>query len=223
MNTTLDLELARRNLIEQQIRPWDIHDPQILDTLAAIPREAFVPAEQIDLAFMDIEIPLAQGQIMLSPKVDARLLQALDIQASDTVLEIGTGSGYLTACLATLGDEIHSVEYHSELLQQAERHLKQLNINNVTLWQGDASQGWYNGPQSYDAIIVTAALPTHNKTFEKQLNPGGRLITITGTAPVMTAHKTTRSIDGKTHAQQNLFELVIPPLIGCEPEKQFEF
>lgn len=219
MNNAI-LESARQNMIQQQIRPWDVLDQKVLHVMATTPREQFVSPEQKSLAFMDIEIPLAHGETMMSPKVEGRLLQALDIRPTDIALEIGTGSGYLTACLASLGSSVFSVEIHQDLHLQAKSNLQNLAIKNTTLWKGDAARGWKLAPRNYDVIAVTGSIPEYDPSFEQQLKLGGRLFIVIGVAPIMTAMLVTRVAD-KAFSRTLLFEMNLKPLVGREKKQQF--
>ncbi len=216
-----NFELERSNMIEQQIRPWDVLDPKILTTFEQVPRERFVAEDQQDMAFMDIEIPLGHGESMLSPKIEGRILQALDLKPSDSVLEIGTGNGYLTACLAHLSSAVFSVELHQDLKDQAEANLASQSINNVTLWTGDAANGWLEAPRNYDAIVVSGSLPDYDPCFEQQLKTGGRLLMFVGNAPVMKAMLITKVSDS-SFSRESLFETVLKPLVGREPRNVFK-
>lgn len=220
--SALDLETARFNMIEQQIRPWDVLDIKVLDTMSQVPREAFVPNGYEALAFSDTEIPIGQGESMMSPKVEGHVLQALDLKSSDNVLEIGTGSGYLTACLASLCSNAYSVECHADLQASAEQRLKSLGFDNVTLWHGDAAHGWQQAPRYYDAIAITGSLPEYDPCFEQQLKPGGRLFVITGDVPAMEATLITR-VDERNFVRSTLFETYLKPLSGREKKPAFVF
>ena len=216
----MNLEQARFNMIEQQIRPWDVLDPKVLELLKAVRREQFVPADSKGLAFADVEIPLGHGVTMWQPKVEARAVQALALQPSDSVLEIGTGSGYLTALLARLSAQVTSVEIEPELSSIASRNLATHNINNVTLQVGDASHSW--GEAEYDAIVLTASVPMVPEAYKQQLKVGGRLFAIVGDAPAMHAQQVTRtgadSFDSKV-----LFETVVAPLRNATQPQRFVF
>ncbi|HQU15278.1 MAG: protein-L-isoaspartate O-methyltransferase [Chromatiales bacterium 21-64-14] len=216
-----NIEQARFNMIEQQIRPWDVLDPRILDLVAALPREAFVPEAYRNLAFADLNIPLGHGQVMMAPKMEARMLQALDVGHTDSVLEVGTGSGYVTACLAALGGHVFSVEIVPELKYAAQKRLAERGIENVTLRVGDASAGW-DPARRYDVIAVTGSLPMYTDVYQKRLSVGGRLFVIAGQAPIMEALLVTRTApDGWT--RESLFETDLPPLINAPAPACFEF
>ena len=220
MNNT-NIELARSNMIEQQIRPWDVLDPKILDTFEKVSREHFVAEDQKDMAFMDFEIPLGHDEYMLSPKIEGRILQALDLRPTDSVLEIGTGSGYLTACLAHLSSAVFSVELHQDLTDQAKARLESQSIDNVTLWTGDAAHGWLKAPKYYDVIVVTGSIPSYDQCFEQQLKVGGRLLLVVGNAPVMQAMLITK-ISESSFSRESLFETVLKPLVGRERKNVFQ-
>ncbi len=216
-----DTTLARFNMIEQQIRPWDVLDQRVLDTVNAIPREQFVPDEYRRLAFSDISIPLGDGQAMMPPRLEARILQALEIKPEDHILEIGTGSGYLTACLAALGGYVTSVDIRERFTENARTRLAARSIQNVTLETGDASQGWpEKGP--YDVIVVTGSVPDYREQFRKELKPGGRLLVIAGVEPIMEALLITRT-GTDSWATESLFETVVPPLENCQQPDGFLF
>lgn len=216
-----DVEQARFNMIEQQIRPWDVLDPRVLELLADTPREDFVPAEYRELAFADLGIPLGHGQVMMAPRVEARMLQALDVQSSDFVLEVGTGSGYVTACLARLGGRVLSVEIVPELKYAAQEKLAAHGIGNATLRVGDAARGW-EPERRYDVIAVTGSLPVYVDAFQKSLAIGGRLFAVVGKPPVMEALLVRRTApDG--WVREALFETDLPPLVNAPRPPRFEF
>lgn len=215
------LEKARFNMIEQQIRTWEVLDTSVLELFKKIPREDFVPLQYKGLAFADIEIPIGHGQTMLSPKIEGRMLQALDIRKTDKVLEIGAGSGYLTALLATLAHHVYSVEINSELSEQARLRLAQHSIGNVSLEVGDAAQGWaIHAP--YDVIVYTASLPMLPSNVHQQLSVGGRLFAVIGEPPVMEATMVQR-VSQDSFRQQALFETCLPMLAGAPRPSYFEF
>jgi len=215
-NSLPDTELARFNMIEQQIRPWDVNDPRTLEALALVKRERFVPSEHKALAFSDLEIPLIvhgtdTQQVMLSPKLAARLAQALLLIPSDCVLEIGTGSGYQAALLAALSRQVTSVEIDSRLATFAQHNLEQAGTEHVTVQTGDGSEGW--GNNEFDAILISGALPCVPDSLKYQLRVGGRLVAVVGQAPAMTAIRITRSTAASFEVE-SLFETVIKPLVG---------
>ena len=216
----MNVEQARFNMIEQQIRPWDVLDPKVLELLKVVRREQFVPAESKGLAFTDTEIPLGHGASMWQPKIEARALQALALQPTDRVLEIGTGSGHMTALLARLSAQVTSVEIEAELSASAARHLATHNIDNVTLQVGDAAQGW--GEAEYDAIVLTASVPMLPEAFKQQLKVGGRLFAIVGDAPAMKAMLITRTGE-ETFETKVLFETDVAPLRNATQPQRFVF
>lgn len=216
-----DLVLARHNMIEQQIRPWDVLDDRVLQLLDEMPRDEFVPDAYRRLAYADVGIPLDHGQSMMQPKVEGRLLQALDITAADDVLEVGTGSGWLTALLARLARHVISIEYFADLLERADRKLRARGLQNVTLEQGDAVRGWdRHGP--YDAIAVTGSMPVLPEAFKQSLRPGGRLFVVVGDAPAMEAQLITR-IGPEEWVTESLFETELTPLINAPQPPRFVF
>ncbi|MCX7628059.1 MAG: protein-L-isoaspartate O-methyltransferase [Methylophilaceae bacterium] len=216
----MDIEQARFNMIEQQIRPWEVLDATVLDLLYKVPREDFVPPAYRGLAFADLEIPLGHGQTMWPPKLEARALQALSLKETDAVLEIGTGSGYMTALLASVAHHVYSVEIFQEFSHAAAHKLATHGISNVTLEVGDGARSWDAG--SYDAIILTGSVPLHPLDFEAQLKPGGRLLAVVGEEPVMQAILTTCVTPG-VYRRTSLFETCIPPLINAPQPEHFHF
>lgn len=208
-------------MIEQQIRPWEVLDPRVLELLPTVPREDFVPAEQIALAFIDTHIPLGHGQVMMQPKQEARLLQELAITRKDRVLEIGTGSGYMTALLASLAQEVDTVDIFSDFLASAQKKLADHGLNNVNFFEGDAANGWEgNGP--YDAIMLTGSVPILSEQFIQNLNPRGRLVAIVGQDPIMEAILIEKMDDGSTQ-RTSLFDTSLPPLINAQTPPEFVF
>jgi len=218
----MNFEQARFNMVEQQIRPWDVLDQRVLDVIEQTPRELFVPEQHQGLAYADIEIPLGHGESMMAPRVEARMLQALNVRPSDVCLEIGTGSGYVTCCLAKLGAQVDSVDIHDDFKYAAMKHLEQQGITNAALRQGDAAHGWTVQRERYDVIAVTASLPEYRDCFERQLNVGGRLFVVVGQAPVMEAMLITR-LGENEFTREMLFETCLKPLAGTEPKPRFVF
>lgn len=217
----MNIEQARFNMIEQQIRPWEVLDPQVLDLLFVVKREDFAPAAYRNLAFADLEIPLDSGQVMLAPRIEARLLQELAVKKTDKVLEIGTGSGYMAALLAARAEHVVSIESRPELADFARQNLERAGIANVTIEVGDGAAGWsQRGP--YDAIVVSGSLPAVPDALLKQLRVGGRLAIVVGEAPVMEAQLITCTADG-VYNTVNLFETVIPALDNTAPKSAFSF
>jgi len=216
----MNIEQARFNMIEQQIRPWDVLDIDVLNVIENTPRELFVPQAHQKLAFSDLEIPLGNDQFMMSPKLEARMLQALQIQANDEILEIGTGSGFVTACLAKLGKQVDTIEYYEDLSKQAESSTQQQGLNNIYFQVNDIITSPLPN-KKYDVIAVTASMPEYSDQFEKHLNNNGRLFVISGKAPVMHAKLISR-VDEHSFGNSNLFETNLPPLIGMQAPELFE-
>ena len=214
-----NVEQARFNMVEQQIRPWDVLDMRVLDLLSEVKREQFVPPSHKEMAFMDTEIPLGHDALMWQPKLEARVLQELRIQHGDLVLEIGTGSGYLTALLSRLAKKVTSVEIVPELRAFAEKNLAARRIDNVTLELGDAAQGWSG---SFDVIVLTGSTPVLPEAIKTSLNPGGRLFAVIGDAPAMQAKLITCVTPG-VFENKTLFETSIAPLQHALQPKRFVF
>lgn len=214
----MNFEQARFNMIEQQIRPWNVLDQRVLDLLSEIPREDFVLPQYRNLALTDMELPIGHGQSMMAPRVEARMMQALNVQPHEVVLEVGTGSGYVTALLASLAKKVYSVEIIPELIQSAQAKLAEHSIKNVTLEEGDAAKGWpLDAP--YGVIAVTGSLPVLPDSFKDSMNIGGRLFAIVGDSPSMEALLITRvgEFDWMT---ESLFEIDLPPLTNAvEPDR----
>jgi len=217
----MELAQARFNMIEQQIRPWDVLDQNILDLLEKIPRDAFIDDKYRSLAYADIAIPLAHDQEMMHPIIEARMVQALQIDATDKILEIGTGSGYVTAMLATLGHHVHSVDIHQDFIDHAATRLGEMGIENVTLETTDASQGW-DKQGLYDVIAITGSLPTLPESFQQSLNLGGRLFAIVGEAPIMEAILVRRSGENEW-TSESMFETKLPMLANATCPELFVF
>ncbi len=217
--------IARFNMIEQQIRTWDVLDPTVLQLLNDVPRENFVPEEYLGLAFADIEIPLGSninaGQTMLSPKLEGRILQALNVQKTHSVLHIGTGSGYFTALLASLAKHVLSVEINAGLSQQAAANLAAQNIQNVTLDVADGVLGLATEEQ-FDIIVYTGSSPVEPAGVRQQLAIGGAMFIVLGQAPAMHATLVQR-VSATGFRQDVLFETCIPALVNAPQMNQFEF
>jgi protein-L-isoaspartate(D-aspartate) O-methyltransferase len=212
---------ARFNMVEQQIRPWEVLDTKVLDLLYKVRREDYVMDKHKALAFADLELPIGHGETMLSPKLEARILQELAINPDDRILEIGTGSGYMTALLASQGAHVYSVDIVDEFTQCAGARLAQHGIRNVTLETGDAARGWEkHGP--YDVIVLTGSTPELAENFQQSLNAGGRLFAVVGEAPVMEAQLITCAATG-AYGTIALFETVIPPLRNAPQRAKFLF
>lgn len=223
MNTAvnMDMEQARFNMIEQQIRPWEVLDPVVLDLLSEVKREEFVPAEQKLLAFADTMLPLGNGASMLEPKIEARLLQELGLKSTDRVLEIGAGSGYMAALLAARAEFVTSVEIEPALAKLARENLQRAGVANVAVEQGDGLKGWA-AKAPYDAIVLSGSVPAIPDVLLQQLKVGGRLVGIVGTLPVMSAQLVTRTGE-MTFNTVNLFETVAPALRNAAAAEQFTF
>ena len=217
----LNFETARKHMVESQIRTWEVFDPQVLDLMARAPREDFVPAAYRNLAYADLNVPLSHGQVMMQPKMEARLLQTLDVQPTDKVLEVGTGSGYLTWLLANLGREVISVEIDPALSAQAEKILGTHGIKNATLEVGDAARGWdMHAP--YDVILITGSLPLFPVEYQKSLAVGGRLVAVVGASPVMDVLLVRRTAEN-SYTRETLFETDLPPLKNAQAPASFVF
>lgn len=220
----MDLEQNRFNMVEQQIRPWDVLDQEVLKLLFELRREEFVPATYRSLAFVDMEIPLGYGEVMLAPKLEARILQELQVKKTDKILEIGSGSGYLTALLARKGEYVHSVEIVPELKAMAEKNLQTHGISNVMVELGDAARGW-SERGSYDVIVLTGSTPVLPGAFQKSLATGGRLFAVVGDEPAMQAVLVTcvsQEVAG-AYNTVGLFETCIPPLKNAKQPARFIF
>jgi len=216
----MNIEQARFNMIEQQIRTWDVLDTTLLELLAVVKREDFVPPAYRSMAFMDLEIPLPGGQSMFSPKLEARLVQDLDVHKHETVLEVGTGSGYMAALLAHKAQRVITLEIRPELAQFARDNIRRAGIANVEVVQADGSQGHAaQGP--YDAILLSGSVAQVPQELLAQLKPGGRLVAIVGNEPVMTAVRITQ--DGGRLATQPLFDTIAPRLVGFAEAPRFHF
>ncbi|MEW6765595.1 MAG: protein-L-isoaspartate O-methyltransferase [Pseudomonadota bacterium] len=219
--TALNVEQARFNMIEQQVRPWDVLDFRVLDTLRAVRREKFVPAALSEQAFSDTMLPIGHGQVMMPPVVEGRMLQALDAHPGEAVLEIGTGTGFTAACLAHMGGQVTSVDIFPDLTATARATLAEQGFGSVQLETGDASAGWDNGNR-YDVIAITGALPNVPEAYKAKLNEGGRLFVIVGSAPVMQALLITRVAEDEWQTA-SLFETCLPYLVNAEPKPVFAF
>jgi protein-L-isoaspartate(D-aspartate) O-methyltransferase len=216
----MDMEHARFNMVEQQIRTWEVLDQDVLDLLFTVRREEFVPASFRMLAFADLEIPLGDGEKMWTPKMEARVLQELALEAGESVLEIGTGSGYFTALLASRGAEVTSVEINGRLANEARARLARYGIGGIEQKEGDGAQGF--GSESYDVIVLTGSTPILPGALVAQLNPGGRLFAVVGDAPVMTA-RLVRWVEPGSVTTTDLFETVIDPLRNAAQPVRFRF
>jgi len=215
-----DIEQARFNMVEQQIRPWNVLDQGILDLLFAVKREEFVPAAYRTLAFADLEIPLRGSASMWSPKMEARVLQELALKPFEKVLEIGTGSGYFTALLGSVAGAVTSVEIDAGLAAEAKAKLALMDFEHLELAVGDGARGW--GRNAYDAIVLTGSTPLLPESLFAQLKPGGRVFAVVGDAPAMTARLVRWTAPG-ARTTSDLFETVIVPLVNAAAPARFEF
>lgn len=217
----MDFEQARFNMIEQQIRTWEVLDQKVLDLIGELHREDFIPEPYKQLALADINIPLAHGEVTMTPKLEARVLQALAISSEDKILEIGTGCAYFTALLAKAGGIVHSVDIYPEFTERAKPLLAGHGLDDVQLYTDDALYGWpANAP--YDVIAVTGSVPWLIIEHQQQLNIGGRLFVITGDSPIMEAMLITRT-GQEEWSRESLFETDLPPLVGAARKTHFQF
>ncbi|MEP6885516.1 MAG: protein-L-isoaspartate O-methyltransferase [Gammaproteobacteria bacterium] len=216
----MDTLAARQQMVDQQIRTWEVLDPRVLDALSAVPREAFVPPEYRELAFADGPIPIGFGQTMLAPSLQGRILQALGTNPNDAVLEVGSGLGYLAAVLSLLGASTHSIDIHAGLVASAAANLRSVPHANVQLEIRDA---FSEAPLGlYDVIAVTGSLPLYDTRFERALRVGGRLFAMVGAAPAMDAILV-RRVGEDEWIRESLFETVVEPLINAAAPQKFVF
>jgi len=215
----LDFERARFNMVEQQVRPWEVLDARVLDVLTKVPREDFVATGHRRLAFADVALPLGHDQVMMKPVVEGRLLQALEVLADDCVLEIGTGSGFLAACLSRLGREVLSIDIHADFIDQAQQRLSSAGISNVRLEVADAMRGFDPG-RRFKAIAVTGAVSSVPEHFFDWLDVGGRMFVVRGASPAQQAMLYTRTASGLRLAD-SLFETDLPYLRHAAPPRVF--
>lgn len=216
---TFDFAKAREFMVEQQIRPWDVLDGRVLDVLARLPREAFVGERHRALAYADLELPIGHGETMFKPVLEGRALQALELQGGESVLEIGAGSGFMAACLASLAREVVSIERHADLAEAAGDRLRAQGIGNAAVVAADAF-AWTPGRQ-FDAICVSGAVDTIPSRFLEWLRPGGRMFVVQGRAPAMDAVLVHGDVNG--HRIESLFETGLAYLAGAEPPAEFQF
>ena len=216
----MNIDFARQQMIDQQVRAWTVLDPSVLAVLSAVPREKFVPAAYATLAFADTEIPLGHGEFMMTPTVEGRVLQALDLDRNDHVLEIGTGSGFLTACLAKLAAAVTSIDIHEDFIRGAAGKLAAAGIDNVALRTMDATRELPG--DRYDAIAVTGSIETFDARFVDALRPDGRLFVVVGSPPVMEARLVRRSRNADW-TSESLFETKLAPLVHGTLPPQFVF
>lgn len=218
---SLNFEVARTSMILNQMRAWLVHDDRVLELIARMPRQDYVPAAFRNLAYADMNIPLGHGEVMMAPKLEARLVQELEINPTDKILEIGTGSGFMTALLAALGRHVVSVEIRPEFTTEAANKLAQHGVRNITLETGDGARGW-DRQKPYDVILLTGSTPILPDAFQQSLAIGGRLIAIVGTAPSMEV-KRIRRLGEHSFEEKSLFETVIPKLQNALEPARFVF
>jgi len=216
----MDTDFARQQMVDQQVRAWDVLHPDILKVLSEVPREQFVPTGFEALAFADTEIPIGHGQAMMTPTLEGRVLQALNPGSDDTVLEIGTGSGFLTACLARLAGRVTSIDIHESFLESAKVNLEDTGIGDVSLLAMDATQEIPDG--EFDVIAVTGSIEESDPRFAEALSPGGRLFVIVGKGPAMDARIITRTGDASWDSK-SLFETRLAPLVDANRKAKFLF
>ena len=217
----MNFEQARFNMVEQQIRPWEVLDQDVLDLLMTVKREEFVPAAYRDLAFTEVEIPIGCGQVMLKPVIEGKVLQALRVAKSDSVLEVGTGSGYFAALLAARTEWVRTIELEPELVKLASANLARNGVENVVVVQGDGIAGWAERAP-YDVIVVSGGLPFVPQALLEQLKVGGRLFAFVGEAPVMKARLITCEAEGRFRTE-DIFETVVPMLKNAPQRDGFSF
>lgn len=213
---------AREQMIEQQVRAWDVLDERVLGIFRKIPRDHFIPSEHRYLAYADMEVPLPKGQHMLRPSVAGRLLQALELRGTERVLEVGSGSGFLTACLAAVSAHVESFEIFPELAELAKSNLATLSVGNARVVTGDAFATLADERRKFGAIAVTGSLPLMDERFQRQLEIGGRLFIVVGEAPVMTARLIRRTAEN-AWTSESLFETVVDPLVNARRPQEFTF
>lgn len=217
---TIDYAKARETMVEQQVRPWDVFQPRILETLARLPRERFVVEAHRALAYSDLALPIGHGESMMKPVLEGRVLQSLSITAGEDVLEIGTGSGYLSACLGNLARDVVGLEFHADLAQNARARLQAQGIGNVRIDHADAMH--WDSERRFDAICVGGAVAAIPGRFLKWLRPGGRMFVVHGLAPAMEAALVRHADNTAGFAVESLFETELPYLHGAAPIPQFQ-
>jgi protein-L-isoaspartate(D-aspartate) O-methyltransferase len=217
----MNIEQARFNMVEQQIRTWEVLDPDVLELLFAVKREEFVPPQHRSIAFADLEVPLGHGEAMMQPKVEARILQELDLQPHETVYEVGTGSGYLTALMARQARHVTSAELYPDLQARAADNLRAAGISNATLLSGDSARSPL-AESAFDVIVLTGSTPILPQAFLDRLSPGGRLFAIVGDLPVMKAVVVRQPVPG-SFQHTEIFETVVKPLVNAAEPSRFKF
>ncbi|UXI69023.1 protein-L-isoaspartate O-methyltransferase family protein [Tahibacter amnicola] len=216
---SLNIEKARFNMVEQQVRPWEVLDARVLDVLTRVPREEFVAPEHRQLAFADLELPLGHGQFTMKPVIEGRILQAILVQPHEQVLQIGTGSGFLAACLGKLAKDVVSVELHEDLAKTARERLQKAGIGNVRIDVAEAVNGYQPANTQFDVIVVTGAVHTLPERFKRWLKPGGRMFAVVGESPVQRAVLVTR--EGDSYKEESIFETDLAYLANAAPPKRF--
>jgi len=216
----IDVASARRQMIEQQVRAWEVLDQRVLETMNSVPREEFAPPAYRDLAFADLRVPLGHGQSMLPPKLEGRILQSLEILPEDRALEVGTGSGFFAACLGALARSVRSIDIHPEFVAMARANLQRTGVHNVAVETLDAMA--FSADGAYDVIALTGSLPVYDARFERALAAGGRLFVVVGAGPVMEAQRITRTGAGEW-LRESLFETSIEPLVHAPRPPRFVF
>lgn len=217
----MNFEQARFNMVEQQVKPWEVLDETVLGLLETTQREDFVPVRYRKMAFTDMAIPLDHGQSMMKPVVEGRLLQALELKPDESVLEIGTGSGFITACLAQMAKNVVSVDIHEQFSKEAKAKLKEKGIENVEIETGDAMTGW-QPEQAHDVVVVTGSVQDIPDQFRGWVNPGGRMFIVVGESPAMEARLLTK-LNATEWREESLFETDLPRLVNAEKTAEFEF
>lgn len=216
----MNLEAARQQMIDQQVRAWEVFDPAVLKVLSTVPREQFVPPAYTAVAFADLDIPLPHGQSMLAPKLVGKALQAVEPQRTDEALVVGAGTGFVVACLAHLAGRVEAIELHGDLAETARTHLAAVGLGAVLVEQGDATR--LERPDRYDVIVVTASLPVYDERFQKALKVGGRLFVVVGDGPAMDAMLVRRTSE-RDWVRESLFETAIPALEHARRPSAFTF
>lgn len=217
----MNFEKARFNMVEQQIRPWDVLDTDVLDLLMSVRREEFVPASARALAFADVEIPIGCGQVMLKPVIEGKILQALQLKKSDSVLEVGAGSGYFAALLAARTEWVRTIDIEPALVKLANDNLARYGVENVIVEDGNAAEGWLSRAP-YDVIVVSGGLPFLPQSLLAQLKVGGRLFAFVGEAPVMKAQLVSCEAEGRFRTE-DVFETLVPMLRDVPQHDRFRF
>lgn len=215
-----DVQFARRQMIEQQVRAWEVLDLKVLEALQQVPREEFAPARYRELAFADTDVPLGHGQTMLAPKLEGRILQALDIQPGDHALEVGTGSGFFAACIGRLARSVHTIDLFADFVAGAREAYRRVGVHNVTADTFDAMQ--LTERDAYDVIALTGSLPVYDARFAQALKVGGRLFVVVGTGPMLEARRITR-VGADEWVRESLFETGMAPLIHAPEPPKFLF